>query len=315
MPTPTSIPFPESVCPLEIEQIKTEVGLKRIRCYSCKRHRLEEEFERATFKGEDCLNPRCNRCRAYRAKPGKDRLERREWYDAQKRKPCLDCGKTFPMESMDFDHCHGEKEFNISIAWAWMNLDRLKAEIEKCELVCANCHRIRTDTRKQRTGRPTAPTNLAEADLLLELKKCNTCGTEKPLKYFSKMRVNNKLYTSHRCNPCRASQQLLGDHNKNRASWFKGQKNKPCADCKNTFPQSCMEFDHVTGTKKFILASAWRWADLKKLQKEIDKCQLVCCNCHRVRSKARKQSIGRPTLYLAKSEQDIKDAPTLTSSP
>jgi hypothetical protein len=44
---------------------------------------------------------------------------------------------------MDFDHVRGEKLFgiavNMNISW-----ERLEAEIAKCEIVCANCHRIRT---------------------------------------------------------------------------------------------------------------------------------------------------------------------------
>lgn len=63
--------------------------------------------------------------------------------------PCADCGEHYPPVCMDFDHLDGEdKESSIS---ALMNqgasLARIDAEIAKCELVCANCHRIRTAAR------------------------------------------------------------------------------------------------------------------------------------------------------------------------
>jgi hypothetical protein len=48
---------------------------------------------------------------------------------------------------MDFDHVRGEKKFGIAICInrAWKLLE---AEITKCDVVCANCHRIRTRQRK-----------------------------------------------------------------------------------------------------------------------------------------------------------------------
>lgn len=46
---------------------------------------------------------------------------------------------------MDFDHLL-DKFKNVSrmTAYKW---DRIEAEIAKCELVCANCHRVRTFAR------------------------------------------------------------------------------------------------------------------------------------------------------------------------
>lgn len=62
--------------------------------------------------------------------------------------PCTDCGKKYPFYVMQFDHISDDKEFNISsAAGQTMSLDRIKAEIEKCELVCANCHAERTYSR------------------------------------------------------------------------------------------------------------------------------------------------------------------------
>jgi hypothetical protein len=56
----------------------------------------------------------------------------------------MDCGGTFPPECMDFDHRPGEKKlFGIGQGLR-RKLEALLAEIAKCDLVCANCHRIRT---------------------------------------------------------------------------------------------------------------------------------------------------------------------------
>ncbi|MBA3694184.1 MAG: hypothetical protein H0X15_11020 [Acidobacteria bacterium] len=52
---------------------------------------------------------------------------------------------------MDFDHRVGEeKKAHVSRLVGMMNLQNLLDEIEKCDVVCANCHRIRTYERNQR---------------------------------------------------------------------------------------------------------------------------------------------------------------------
>jgi len=60
--------------------------------------------------------------------------------------PCMDCGRVYPPEVMDYDHVRGEKLFSIGAGprKAW---DKLMQEIAKCDLVCSNCHRIRHTVR------------------------------------------------------------------------------------------------------------------------------------------------------------------------
>lgn len=64
-----------------------------------------------------------------------------------KSSPCADCNGKFPPECMDFDHIRGEKKFAIS-ASIYLSPERIANELAKCELVCANCHRIRTKQRQ-----------------------------------------------------------------------------------------------------------------------------------------------------------------------
>lgn len=63
---------------------------------------------------------------------------------------CLDCGllgKEYP-EVLDFDHLK-DKKFNISeFKHHTSGFNKVKEEMSKCDLVCANCHRIRTAKRK-----------------------------------------------------------------------------------------------------------------------------------------------------------------------
>lgn len=66
--------------------------------------------------------------------------------------PCIDCGNN-DLRVLDFDHVRGNKIKAISrLVRDGANLERLKQEISKCEVRCANCHRIVTfERRKQNT--------------------------------------------------------------------------------------------------------------------------------------------------------------------
>jgi hypothetical protein len=71
--------------------------------------------------------------------------ERVAFIAAAKDKPCMDCGNRFPSVAMDFDHVRGEKTMGIAyMAQHGYSLDLIRQEIEKCDVVCSNCHRIRT---------------------------------------------------------------------------------------------------------------------------------------------------------------------------
>lgn len=70
---------------------------------------------------------------------------------SEKNKPCTDCGHIYPSDVMEFDHIGNDKSFNIAVAVRnGMSIERIKKEIAKCELVCANCHRIRTMNRRNK---------------------------------------------------------------------------------------------------------------------------------------------------------------------
>ncbi len=52
---------------------------------------------------------------------------------------------------MDFDHRDGEvKKFNVAHAMRFSTLNALLREIAKCDIICSNCHRIRTHNRKEK---------------------------------------------------------------------------------------------------------------------------------------------------------------------
>jgi len=55
--------------------------------------------------------------------------------------PCVDCGES-DIIVLEFDH-QRDKEFNVS-NMGTVSINKIQKEIDKCEVVCANCHRRRT---------------------------------------------------------------------------------------------------------------------------------------------------------------------------
>lgn len=65
-------------------------------------------------------------------------------------RPCADCGGIFHPAAMAFDHLPGSmKRSEVSNLVYSGSRQLLLEEIAKCELVCANCHAIRTFEREQ----------------------------------------------------------------------------------------------------------------------------------------------------------------------
>lgn len=74
-------------------------------------------------------------------------IRQREYLRQVKSRPCADCGVQYPYYVMDFDHREGEKEFFEMNRVSYVSMRAIKQEIEKCDVVCANCHRERTYQR------------------------------------------------------------------------------------------------------------------------------------------------------------------------
>jgi hypothetical protein len=62
--------------------------------------------------------------------------------------PCCDCGISYPFYKLEFDHVRGIKLFNISQAGVSVcSFPKVLEEIQKCDVVCRNCHAERTFRR------------------------------------------------------------------------------------------------------------------------------------------------------------------------
>jgi len=113
-------------------------------------------YKRWADNNRDKLNAAVRRYRArryaedgYWRDEGKKARELKAWMLELKAKSCVDCGRHFPACCMDFDHVRGTKKYNVGCMFAHhYSRQLIEVELQKCELVCANCHRIRTQKRK-----------------------------------------------------------------------------------------------------------------------------------------------------------------------
>jgi hypothetical protein len=95
---------------------------------------------------------RQSRCRVCSGKRGQERTENNRLYikDLKEKTPCKDCNKNYPHYVMHFDHLR-DKKFNIGSKTS-ININKIINEINKCEIVCANCHAERTYKRQKHSN-------------------------------------------------------------------------------------------------------------------------------------------------------------------
>jgi len=111
-------------------------GTRRSECKMCQRKITATHYQK-------------NKGRHY-ANNKKRREANRALVNAVKSNPCVDCGDIFHYCQMHFDHRPGEEKLgNISDMIHAHYLKQALEEIKKCDLVCANCHSLRTWQRLQ----------------------------------------------------------------------------------------------------------------------------------------------------------------------
>lgn len=128
------------------------------------------------------------------------------------------------------------------------------------------------------------------------MKICSACSIEKPLEDYA-VKSRNKDGRTARCKECtnpiqRKQYHENPDNQKNSVKERKAYNRErianykishACVDCHKFYPSYVMDFDHVRGTKRDAVSQlvSHTW-DI--IQEEIDKCDLVCANCHRERT-------------------------------
>lgn len=80
----------------------------------------------------------------YRSRAARKVVARKHVITHLESHPCVDCGEGDTVV-LHFDHVRGEKVDNVAeMICQGASLERLQAEIDKCEVRCANCHMRKT---------------------------------------------------------------------------------------------------------------------------------------------------------------------------
>lgn len=88
-----------------------------------------------------CRCPAC--CKVKSTEDEAKQADYSRWLAVVKNKPCADCGGSFPAVCMDYVYKYlFWRSFDIETA-AHKRRAYVLDEVAKCDLVCANCHRLR----------------------------------------------------------------------------------------------------------------------------------------------------------------------------
>ncbi len=230
-------------------------------CRKCEKVKPLTDFtkNRRWFSHEckTCTNAKNRHSQGKNRKNWRERIQK--WTEAKvkaiqeiKAGPCADCSRKFHYSQMDFDHVRGEKKKIVGFMTRnGYSLQTVLAEIDKCDLVCANCHRDRTQRRQ--ASKPSGAGKYLQA---------------------AKDFVNS-----------------LKD-------------GKPCADCADPHPYWRLDFDHRDKAQKTMCVSRIKNGKYSKdrILAEVAKCDLVCVNCHRLRTWQRQNPSQLPLAVVVPDE-------------
>ena len=227
---------------------------------------------------------------------------------------CVDCGESDVLV-LEFDHRDpAKKKQAVTYIAARKSWKFVEAEIAKCDVRCANCHRRRTAVQQHWmkgslvvvAGLPIPRVDVATTlDVTMtSMRTCTGCGVAQPLDQFS---VKNKE-TGRRARRCHTGVATYGrNHYRRKTSEYLGRakrnkrayrarnrslmteymQDKQCVDCGEHDPM-VLEFDHRDGVDKendvARLMATGSWA---LIASEIAKCDIRCANCHRRRTAER----------------------------
>ena len=127
----------------------------------------------------------------------------------------------------------------------------------------------------------------------IEYRICKDCNQKKTLLSFpkSKRKKDGDWYRRHKCNKCYHLMKKKYKHKK-RKLLVEYKKKQNCLNCNysiythpKTFTHMALEFHHMSDDKShnvgnMVNQNGYAWETIKK---EIKKCIVLCCRCHRER--------------------------------
>jgi len=213
---------------------------------------------------------------------GKKRKMSRKLHFVEKLGGCCSiCGYNKNIASLEFHHINNEhKTLNLSSTdMKNNNLSILLEEIDKCVLLCSNCHREHHNNELNNFKNLNLETDTVN-NIENVTSDCSICG--------NKLKSKQRKYCSKKCSNV--------NNGRNRQS-YKNQKNKAikrkimlvnllggkCNMCSYDYNLAVLEFNHLNPINKTHTLDSRKLANssLEFCLEEVKKCNLLCSNCHR----------------------------------
>lgn len=221
--------------------------------------------------------------------------------------PCIDCGEA-DIVVLEFDHRGGKIADLSTYSNSGRRWERIKAEMDKCDVRCANCHRRKTlGTRRSLDAQgPAVASRRTERPIQLLIdaafppRRCRICAEEKPLSGFP-FRSLRRQTRQWICLACQR-EYTNGWYARNRETHAINVRTReraerakaialarayleahPCVDC-GEVDSRVLEFDHLRDKRAEISRLVRTGRPWGVIQREIDKCEVRCANCHRRRT-------------------------------
>lgn len=234
---------------------------------------------------------------------------------------CNDCPNTLIENKnhviFDFHHLDpSQKDFALSTK-AHSKFEDIKSELDKCILLCGNCHAKRhfkiygeenQSLHKKNPNKPREKTNKLYVKKKhvfiddIECKQCPKCNETVPItKYYKNKTRWDGLGTY--CGKCESEGRR--DYLENSPAFKKDTHNKrnllkrkhkftaiqylggKCSDCpivaKFDDNDCIFNFHHRDPNQKVFTIGTRRNRTFESLKPELDKCDLLCRNCHALR--------------------------------
>jgi hypothetical protein len=249
-------------------------------CDICKIKLTDENAYLKKGKNREVFHNQCKECYSqYLFKRRSNFKKKQVEYGGNK---CKRCGYNKNLTALEFHHLDPNiKEFNpsSSISRSW-NL--VKEELDKCILLCSNCHReehhnlyqiekmkLKFDSFQQINFSKNILTGKNTGE-----KSCNICDII--LNSLNKVKCKNRYI----CKSCDSKRLIIRQQNrKKEAVNYMGGK---CSICGYNKCIRALEFHHINPEQKSkeYDENFDTW-NMEKKKDELSKCILVCCNCHR----------------------------------
>lgn len=142
---------------------------------------------------------------------------------------------------------------------------------------------------------------------LIDAKECRTCKETKPLKDFYPNK-SCKLGVTGTCRVCSrprlkswyqstrsVRQESANTRNRSKKQQAVDHFGNKCLDCGQSYPNCVYQFHHLDPAQKDVNPSYAMAGSLDSMWEELEKCVMLCANCHIIRHRVGKEGVDATT--------------------